>query len=434
MDQKAIFSIGNSKFDFGLVREIAEKEGSAAIKVLDRQDVQPSHGRINFEDLYARAKEAIDESDVEPDAIIGDLDFPVTSLVSLLRREYDLPGASPEAVAKCEHKYWMRFVQSHAFPDDTPNYKAINPFATGRGVSAPEFPFWLKPVKGHSSVLGFMVEDTSDLDKALHTCRQRIHLIGEPFNEFLNHVEVDPEVAEIDGNYAIAEGIISASRQFTLEGYVWNGNTVIYGVVASIREGQHRSSFSSYQYPADLPEETTKRASEITARLIDQIGYDNAPFNIEFFWDPDEDKLHILEINPRISKSHAPLFRMVDGVSHHKVAIDLALGRQPEMPRGEGENKVAAKYMLRSHEADGIVADIPDKDQIEKLAKILPDINVNILVEKGVKLSELFYQDSYSYELADIFLGGDGQQMLEDEYNRCIDSLTFLIKPIPATS
>ena len=125
---------------------------------------------------------------------------------------------------------------------------------------------------------------------------------------------------------------------------------------------------------------------------------------------------------------------MVDGVSHHKVAIDLALGRQPEMPRGEGENKVAAKYMLRSHEADGIVADIPDKDQIEKLAKILPDINVNILVEKGVKLSELFYQDSYSYELADIFLGEDGQQMLEDEYNRCIDSLTFLIKPIPATS
>ena len=85
MDQKAIFSIGNSKFDFGLVREIAEKEGSAAIKVLDRQDVQPSHGRINFEDLYARAKEAIDEADVGPDAIIGDLDFPVTSLVSLLR-------------------------------------------------------------------------------------------------------------------------------------------------------------------------------------------------------------------------------------------------------------------------------------------------------------------------------------------------------------
>ncbi len=435
MNQQSVFVIGSSDFDFGLLRDIAEKDGFSAVRVLGKEDVQPAHGRIDFEDLYARARKAIDESGARPAAIIGDLDFPVTSLVALLRRDYGSPGASPEAVAKCEHKYWMRFVQSKSFPEETPNYAAVNPFATGEGKKpALEFPFWLKPVKGHSSVLGFMVEDMDDYEKALHVCRQKIHLIGEPFNKFLKHVKVDPEISEIDGNYAIAEEIISASRQFTLEGYVRNGETVIYGVIDSVREGQYQSSFSRYQYPADIPEQTTERASAISAELVNRIGYDNAPFNIEFFWDPDSGDLHLLEINPRISKSHAPLFRMVDGVSHHKVAFDLARGREPDMPKGEGKNKVAAKYMLRSHEADGIVAQTPDDDEIASLAKILPSINAEILVEKGVRLSDLFYQDSYSFELADIFLGGDDQQMLEDEYSRCIDSLTFLIKPVPAAS
>jgi hypothetical protein len=37
------------------------------------------------------------------------------------------------------------------------------------------------------------------------------------------------------------------------------------------------------------------------------------------------DTIWLLEINTRISKSHCPLFRRVDGASHHQVMLDLAL-------------------------------------------------------------------------------------------------------------
>ena len=47
------------------------------------------------------------------------------------------------------------------------------------------------------------------------------------------------------------------------------------------------------------------------------------------------------------------------------------------------------------------------------------------------RLSTLFYQDSYSFELADVFLGGRDPQMINDAYARCCDSLQFHIQPIP---
>ena len=37
-----------------------------------------------------------------------------------------------------------------------------------------------------------------------------------------------------------------------------------------------------------------------------------------------------------------------------------------------------------------------------------------------------------SRELAEIFLGGNDEEMIEDAYSRCIDSLEFRIKPMPA--
>lgn len=430
-----IIVIGSSDFDLSLIRSIPDAKDWKVVHVLGKGDVQPLSGRIDFNDLHARATALINEAGGKPDAIIGDLDFPVTSLVALLRRDFGLPGASVEAVAKCEHKYWMRCEQKKLFPTSTPEFRAVNPFAPDEAKrNALDYPFWLKPVKGHSSVLGFMIEDESEFEEALHVCRQKIHLIGEPFNRFLDYVERASEINGIDGNYAIAEALISAPRQFTMEGYVWNGETIIYGVVDSVREGQHKSSFSRYQYPGDIPDDVVKKACDVTAKFLSQVGYDGSPFNIEFFWDPDSAEVRLLEINPRISKSHSPLFRMVDGLTHHRVAIDLSLGRKPEMPEREGAHNMAAKFMFRSHEADGLVMGVPGREEIENLAKILPDIEAKILVEKNAKLSDPFYQDSYSYELADIFLGGDDEQMLEDAYLRCVDSLPFLIKPIPSAA
>lgn len=113
-------------------------------------------------------------------------------------------------------------------------------------------------------------------------------------------------MAPIDGNHCIAEAIISKGRQCTLEGYVHGGKSVVYGVVDSIREGRLRSSFARYQYPSQLPAHVQDRVTEAAAALMAQIGYDTAPFNMEFYWSPANDQIRLLEVNARISKSLEP--------------------------------------------------------------------------------------------------------------------------------
>lgn len=433
---KTIGIVGTDEFQEALIDKVPEASDWNIVQVLHRSEVQPDNGFLNFNTLYERARAVIEDLPAPPDAIIGHLDFPVTALVSLLCRDYGLTGASPEAVARCEHKLWMRRLQREVLPDETPDFHAINPFSSEAQQSPPlPFPFWLKPVKGHSSMLGFKVREPSDYQQALHACRQAIHRYGEPFNDFLAQLDEDTDCpTDADGNFAIAEELISSDRQFTLEGYVYRGETVGYGAIDSLRMGRHASSFSSYRYPAELPDWVVRRAEEVAGQVLERINFDNGPFNAEFFLDDEREKLRLLEINPRISKSHSPLFHMVDGATHHRQAIQLALGKQPDPPSREGKNRMAAKFMIRSHEADGIVHRVPTEDEIERLRQLLPDLLVQVLIDEGARLSDLADQDSYTYELMDIFLGGNSQEMIEDAHHRCRDSLRFLIQPMPSES
>lgn len=430
--KKLVCVVGSDDFHQEMIGRVPEAKGWQLEQVLHRTEVQPAGGTFDFDALLDRAREIIDGFDRPPDAIVGHLDFPVTALVSLLCRDYGLPGATPEAVARCEHKFWMRQCQRAALPDHTPKVAAINPFDPDAMRKPPlPFPFWLKPVKGHSSMLGFRVREASEFSRALHACRLAIHRYGEPFNAFLDHLDTSAHPPrEADGNYAVAEELIAAKRLFTLEGYVRKGEVTIIGAVESRRTGRHMSSLASYHYPADLPEKLVEKARRMVAKVLAQVAFDNGPFNVEFFHDPETGALNLLEINPRLSKSHSPLFEIVDGCTHHKQAIQLALGQAPDKPARKGSSPMAAKFMVRSHEANGIIRRLPRASEIDKLCALMPDLKVQVLVEEGQNLSDLSDQDSYSFELMDIFLGGESIEFIEDAYERCRDSLVFLIQPM----
>lgn len=170
--KKIVCVVGTDEFNQELIARIPECKNWKIIPVLHRDDVQPSTGIIDFGGLYQTACNIIDDLDTPPNAIIGHLDFPVTSLASLLNRHYELPAASPEAVARCENKYWMRQEQRAVLPDQTPEVRAVNPFDPEAAMKqAPPYPFWLKPVKGHSSALGFLIGNDQEFHEALHKCR-----------------------------------------------------------------------------------------------------------------------------------------------------------------------------------------------------------------------------------------------------------------------
>ena len=410
---KNLFVVGLEPFNRELLEALPGATGYRFHPLLEYPRVTQLPAAFRrFDDMLARARATLSGFAGAVDGIIGYWDFPTTALVPLLCREFGLPFATPEAVARCEHKYWSRRLQSEVVPDLVPGFQAIDPFATDPLADlALAFPLWIKPVKAHSSFLGFRVHDRDELAAALGVVRTHIDRIGEPFNEFMQHIDAPAGIAAIDGHHCIAEEIISRGRQCTLEGCVIDGETRVHGAVDSIRSGRHRSCFARYQYPSGLPRRVRARMTDATARVMRHIGYDGAAFNIEFYWDPRTDDVRLLEINARVSKSHSPLFELVDGVSNQHVPVELVLGREPAMPQRAGPCRLAAKFMLRAHE-DAVVERSPSEADIRALRARYPEARVRVLAPAGTRLGHLVFQDSYSFCIGEIFLGGDSQREL----------------------
>ncbi|MFP3873104.1 MAG: acetyl-CoA carboxylase biotin carboxylase subunit family protein [Thiohalophilus sp.] len=384
--------------------------------------------REPVECLLQQAYEKLDSFAGSIDALVGYWDFPVSTILPIIRRRYHLPGPSLEAVLKCEHKYWSRCLQIEVVPELVPEFQLIDPFDPGAADKLEiAYPFWLKPIKAASSHLGFRINNRHALIESLAIIRDRIHRFAKPFNDILKYAQIPPDITPVDGNYCIAEGIISKGRQCTLEGYVHNGKLTVYGIVDSIREGKHRSSFSRYQYPSTLPAHVKQRMIQAIQAVLLHIGYDDSPFNAEFYWSKQHDSIYLLEINTRISKSHCPLFKMVDGEYHHAVMVDVALGHQPDFPYREGKHKIAAKFMLRRFH-DGYTGNVPTTPEIEKLKRHFPDLEIQVHVQPGMWLHDLPDQDSYSYEIATLFMGADNQKQLLANYQSALNMLTFDIR------
>lgn len=393
--------------------------------------VRPRDGALDFERMRQDAEARLAVFDGSVDGIAAFWDFPSSALAGVLRNAHGLPGPSDEAVCRCEHKWWSRLEQTAVVPELTPPFAVFDPSADDPLADLDlDFPMWVKPVKAHSSHLGFKVRNAGELRSHLPEIRERIGLFGDPFDQYLTHVDLPEEVAPVGGRWCIAEGIISAGRQCTLEGYVHRGETVIYGVVDSIRSGRHRSCFSRYQYPSSLPSRVRARMAEAAAKVMRRFDYDEAPFNMEFYWNPRDDGIRLLEVNARVSKSHSPLFRMVDGASNQQVMADLALGREPDMPHREGAFKVAAKFMVRVF-GDGVVRRTPGPEDVARAQEVAPEARIHPHVAPDMPLRHLHYQDSYSFELADVFLGADSQAELLEKYDRCMRRLPFEVDPLP---
>ncbi len=421
---KNIFIIGLDDFNLSQLRNLRHAGEYRYRSLIDYSDIKQGE-RFLVREFLQQAQQRLDAFDDSIDAIIGYWDFPVSTVLPILQQRYGLNGASLEAVLKCEHKYWSRICQAEVCPEFIPPFEHIDPFDANaeEGIGL-EFPFWLKPVKAASSYLGFKVHDQNELRQSLEKIRQGIGHFGEPFNYILRFADLPADIATVDGNHCIAEGIISEGHQCTLEGYAYQGEVHVYGVIDSIREGRYQSSFSRYQYPSMFPARIKRRMIDATTRVLQHIGYDNSPFNIEFYWAPGKDEIRLLEINTRISKSHCPLFKMVDGEYHHAVNIDVALGRRPDFPQGEGRYRYAAKFMVRRHE-DALVTRVPGRGEIEKVRQRFPDAEVLLHVQAGMRLSGLRNQDSYSYEIAVIFMGADTAEALERNYQTALAMLPF---------
>ncbi|PXX91043.1 D-alanine--D-alanine ligase [Marinobacter vulgaris] len=424
MAKKNIFVMAMDDFHQAMLERLQGSEEMAFHPLLD---METAVNTTDYEmaELLHRARRTLKDFSGTVDAIVGYWDFPTLSLLPVLRREWDLPGPTLEAALRCEHKYWARVEEAQVAPRQTPRFSSVNPFDENVMDQPPlPYPFWIKPVRAHSSQLGFHVDNQQDFEHAIEQTRDRIQLFARPFNYILGMAELPQEIAAVDGWHCIAEEIVSAGRQCTLEGYVLNGKMDIYGVVDSLREGAVGSSFSRYQYPSDLPASIQEIMIEDCRRFVERTGFDNSPFNIEFFYNEEDGSIWMLEVNPRCSKSHSPLFEMVDGSSNLQAMVDVALGHRPAFPPEGGRYRCAAKIMLREHQ-NGVVERVPGADEVRAIEDDFPGCHIQVEAEQGCRLSDMLHQDSYSFEYAVLFVGGDSVEEIDHKADQIKARLDF---------
>jgi biotin carboxylase len=423
---ESVFVIGPDPFNWHLLERVAADAGVAVQPLLRYEDVRGAD--YPLEDLLQRAEAAVRDSGVSPAALVGFWDFPVSDMVPILCRRLGLRGPALEAVVRCEDKFWSRLEQRKVVPDCVPRFARFDPFADDPLAQIElDFPFWVKPIKGWRSQLGFRIRDEADFATAVEVIRAQIERLSEPFNQLLSHLDLPPGIPGREGGFCIAEEIIGG-HQCTLEGYSLDGEVTIYGIVDSIRYG-NETTFSRYQYPSHLPAEVQARMISKTRTLVSFLGLDNTTFNVEFFYDDKRDRTWLLEINPRISQSHSDLFDKVDGYSNLRILMDVGLGREPQRRPGGGEFACAAKFFLR-HFRDAYVAAVPGEAEIARLQEEVPGTLVEIEAPAGIRLSELSDQDSYSYELGYVFVGAEDQRQLMERIRLCQERLAFDLRPV----
>jgi len=421
--KKNIFVAGLDPFNLRLLKNVRHAERYAFHSLYERQEIT-SAKTFDMPALLDKGRSILRDFDGPIDAIVGYWDFPSIVILPILRREFGFRGPSLESVLRCQHKYWSRVEQAKALPDQVPGFALVDPFVADPAQPPLRYPFWLKPVTAHSSLLGFRVNDRADYDHALTEIRAGIHRFSEPLEVLMGYADLPDEIAQAGAAQCIAEEIISDGRQCTLEGYVFEGETEVYGIVDSIR-GPNHSSLERYEYPSALPEVVKARMRASAAKVLAQIGLNDTPFNMEFFYHSGEDSLSLLEINCRISKSHSPIFDKVEGVPHKEVMIDVALGRKPDYPARQGKFRYAAKFMPRlyGHSDNEIVTHAPTEAEQRALEARYPGTEIQLHVEQGMRLGEDHHYDEYSHELGAIFMGAQSRSALHADFKKLFDEM-----------
>ncbi len=429
--RKNVFVLGYDERHGDDIREIPDSERFSFRPLLRSEDL--IHQKYYaIEEKIDKARQILHDFDGPIDAIIWHWDFPVTSMAAVLCEEFNLPGPSLDAILKCSHKYWSRVIQQKIAPENTPQFCAFDPFDKNALDSITlDYPFWIKPIKGYGSTLGFRINNAGDFRRAMGIVQERIHRLGDPFNTFLERIVLPDEIKGITGNHLIAEEFLSG-LEIAPEGSIQNGIYHAHGVIDMVRDRNHKS-FLRYEYPSCAPRKIQTRAIQLAEKVLLEIGLDNGCFNMEFFWNEHTDRLWIIEINPRISQSHSYQFEMVDGMSNHEIAVHVALGDQPKFEHRKGPYEHAAKFLLRHYTGeDAVVTRVPTESELRRISSLHPDTRVVVNLAQGGRLSELPDQDAYSYTLAEVFVAAHSTGKMLETYHQIVAMLQFEFSPVPS--
>ena len=353
--------------------------------------------------------------------VITSDDYPGSALAAAVAQRLGLPAPDPAVVLLCQHKYLARVEQAKHVPEAVPPFAPVDVAEVGPLPDSLSFPLFVKPVKSFFSIGAERVDSAAELE-ALLPHWANLDQFFLPLERMLERYAG----ATIGSKRLIAEALLRG-EQVTVEGFVHDGKATIFGVVDSVMF-PGTLAFSRFDYPSHLPDGVQARMSEIATATMRGLGFDNGLFNIEMMYDAGADLISIIEINPRMASQFADLYEKVDGTNSFAVLLDIAQGKTPRFTRRQGQYGFAASCVLRSFE-DYLVAALPSDADLERLARLYPDIRVELHATVGRKLSDEF-QDGKSYRYGVVNLGGRDLADVLEQFAACRVRLGIELVPL----
>lgn len=342
----------------------------------------------------------LDECERIPaDGVVGTKDQSAL-LAALLAERRGLPGPTPEALVRLQHKPTSRSIQQLAAPEATPRFAVLD------GRPPFDVPFFVKPVVGRLSQNVFRIDDYREL-LDLH----EIDRYTSRYAEIASLAGADPAHAH---GFLVEE--LLTGDEVTLEGYVYDGQVTTIGVTDSLKY-PGTLSFESFVYPSALSPGCLAELSDVAERVLPRLGFDGGFFNIELFV-PEDGPAQIIEVNARIASQFAPLVQALHGRSTYDALFELACGDDPTWEPGIPDG-VAVSYVMRVFE-DAYVEAVPD-----------PEDNLEVLARPGLPLSAQGTNDAQSYRLAILYESGATREEAVAKALERAAGLNFRLAPVP---
>ena len=354
----------------------------------------------------------------------GRVDAVVTSdeqfgpfLASLIAERLGVAHSCLEAVLTIQHKWYARAAYQRIAPEANVRAGLIRrEFASPKDVPLP-FPFYVKPAKAAFSVLARRVDSYAELHRHTRFGWFERAIIDRLVLPFARVMREHSDLSE-DPFSMVCEEIIPG-RQVTANGMVRDGRVTMLGTVDSIMY-PGTDHFQRFQYPSSLPADQLARVDALATRLVEGLGLGHGMFNVEMRLDPLTGAPRVIEINPRAAGQFYDLFRRVDGYCLFEALLDLACGAEPRILHRAGEQGVAASFVLRDLEGEGL-GRWPSSAEVGALRARHPEAHVMIYRKRGGDLArEMKWLGSYRYGVFN--LGGrDEAEMFAAFAHICAD-------------
>ncbi|PAJ86383.1 ATP-grasp domain-containing protein [Burkholderia ubonensis] len=315
-------------------------------------------GSKSFEDLIEAAKSLHVAQRFD-----GVFTFAESSVIAAaaIAEALDLPSIGVDAATRCRNKYYMR--QEHARLGAPHPAFALVPTLDAALSAASQigYPVILKPTLGAGSQFVYKIHDAEELQtlypKALNGIQSMSHIANEG----------QPETR--GPHSLLLEGFLDG-REFLIEAYIWDGETVLGSIVDRVTlEGNHFDD-DVHHAPTDLTPEQIKQVHDAVHQGAVAQGLRRSVMHAEIRF--HEGKPYILEIAARPGGGGLDFMaRLSAGYCPLRATIDIARGKRPEHSAYAPTSKDTFALCL-----------IPDEGEIASIAvpqEILDDPSVFLL-------------------------------------------------------